>query len=50
VRKGGTWLKTTLAQCAWAAVKKKDNQYELVPNLKTANALGFEYSHAARAS
>src|SRR5271166_6812892 len=23
VRKGGTWLKTTLVQCAWAAVKKK---------------------------
>jgi hypothetical protein len=26
VRKGGTWLKTTLVQCAWAAVKKKDNR------------------------
>jgi hypothetical protein len=25
VRKGGTWLKTTLVQCAWAAVKKKDS-------------------------
>ena len=23
MRKGGTWLKTTLVQCAWAAVKKK---------------------------
>ena len=23
VRKGGTWLKTTLVQCAWAAVKRK---------------------------
>jgi hypothetical protein len=26
VRKGGIWLKTTLVQCAWAAVKKKDNR------------------------
>jgi hypothetical protein len=25
LRKGGTWLKTTLVQCAWAAVKKKDS-------------------------
>jgi transposase len=25
VRKGDTWLKTTLVQCAWAAVKKKDS-------------------------
>src|SRR6202048_230852 len=25
VRKGGTWLKTTLVQCAWAAVKKKNS-------------------------
>ena len=25
VRKGATWLKTTLVQCAWAAVKKKDS-------------------------
>ena len=25
MRKGGTWLKTTLVQCAWAAVKKKDS-------------------------
>jgi transposase len=25
VRKGGTWLKTTLVQCAWAAVRKKDS-------------------------
>src|SRR6202035_3696933 len=25
VRKGGTWLKTALLQCAWAAVKKKDS-------------------------
>jgi transposase len=25
VRKGGTWLKTTLVQCAWAAEKKKDS-------------------------
>jgi transposase len=25
VRKGGTWLKTTLVQCALAAVKKKDS-------------------------
>src|ERR1700686_4283435 len=25
VRKGSTWLKTTLLQCAWAAVKKKDS-------------------------
>jgi transposase len=24
-RKGATWLKTTLVQCAWAAVKKKDS-------------------------
>ena len=23
VRNGGTWLKTTLVQCAWAAVRKK---------------------------
>ena len=23
MRKGGTWLKTTLVQCAWAAVRKK---------------------------
>ena len=25
VRKGAVWLKTTLVQCAWAAVKKKDS-------------------------
>jgi transposase len=25
LRKGATWLKTTLVQCAWAAVKKKDS-------------------------
>jgi hypothetical protein len=25
MRKGGTWLKTTLVQCAWAAAKKKDS-------------------------
>ena len=25
MRKGGTWLKTTLVQCAWAAVRKKDS-------------------------
>ena len=25
MRNGGTWLKTTLVQCAWAAVKKKDS-------------------------
>ena len=25
MRKGDTWLKTTLVQCAWAAVKKKDS-------------------------
>ena len=25
VRKGAVWLKTTLLQCAWAAVKKKDS-------------------------
>jgi transposase len=25
VRQGSTWLKTTLVQCAWAAVKKKDS-------------------------
>ena len=25
LRKGGTWLKTTLVQCAWAAVKTKDS-------------------------
>jgi transposase len=25
VRKGSVWLKTTLVQCAWAAVKKKDS-------------------------
>jgi transposase len=25
VRKGSTWLKTTLVQCAWAAVRKKDS-------------------------
>jgi transposase len=25
VRKGAIWLKTTLVQCAWAAVKKKDS-------------------------
>src|SRR5450830_1516531 len=24
-RKGAPWLKTTLVQCAWAAVKKKDS-------------------------
>jgi transposase len=24
LRKGGTWLKTLLVQCAWAAVRKKD--------------------------
>ena len=25
LRKGAPWLKTTLVQCAWAAVKKKDS-------------------------
>jgi transposase len=25
LRKGASWLKTTLVQCAWAAVKKKDS-------------------------
>jgi transposase len=25
VRQGSTWLKTTMVQCAWAAVKKKDS-------------------------
>jgi transposase len=25
VRKGAPWLKTTLVQCAWAAVRKKDS-------------------------
>jgi transposase len=25
LRKGATWLKTTLVQCAWAAIKKKDS-------------------------
>ena len=25
MRKGAVWLKTTLVQCAWAAVKKKDS-------------------------
>jgi transposase len=25
VRKDGTWLKTTLVQCAWAVVEKKDS-------------------------
>jgi transposase len=25
VRKGGTWLKTTLVTCAWSAVRKKDS-------------------------
>jgi transposase len=25
MRKGCAWLKTTLVQCAWAAVKKKDS-------------------------
>ena len=25
VRKGAVWLKTTMVQCAWAAVKKKDS-------------------------
>jgi len=24
IRKGSPWLKTTLVQCAWAAVRKKD--------------------------
>jgi len=27
-RKGATWLKTTLVQCAWAAVKKKDSYHQ----------------------
>jgi hypothetical protein len=25
VRRGSIWLKTTVVQCAWAAVKKKDS-------------------------
>ncbi len=25
MRKDGTWLKTTLVQCAWAVVEKKDS-------------------------
>src|SRR5262249_20776423 len=25
LRKGATWLKTTLTQCSWAAAKKKDS-------------------------
>jgi transposase len=25
VRKGSVWLKTTMVQCAWAGVKKKDS-------------------------
>jgi transposase len=25
VRKGGTWLKTTLVTCAWAAIRRKDS-------------------------
>ena len=28
LRKGAPWLKTTLVQCAWAAVKKKDSYYK----------------------
>jgi transposase len=27
LRKGAPWLKTTLVQCAWAAVRKKDSYY-----------------------
>jgi hypothetical protein len=27
LRKGSPWLKTTLVQCAWAAVRKKDSYY-----------------------
>ncbi len=27
IRKGSTWLKTTLVQCAWAAIRKKDTYY-----------------------
>jgi transposase len=28
LRKGDPWLKTTLVQCAWAAVRKKDSYYK----------------------
>ena len=28
LRKGAPWLKTTLVQCAWSAVKKKDSYYK----------------------
>src|SRR5277367_4588255 len=28
LRKGAPWLKTTLVQCAWAAVRKKDSYYK----------------------
>jgi transposase len=27
IRKGSRWLKTTLVQCAWAAIKKKDSYF-----------------------
>jgi len=27
LRKGAPWLKTTLVQCAWAAIRKKDSYY-----------------------
>jgi transposase len=28
LRKGAPWLKTTLVQCAWSAIKKKDSYYK----------------------
>lgn len=28
IRKGAPWLKTTLVQCAWSAIRKKDSYYK----------------------
>jgi hypothetical protein len=32
LRKGATWLKPTLVQCSWAAVKKKDGYLQALPH------------------
>jgi len=41
MRKGGTWLKTTMVQCAWAAVRKTDCRFAaLFARLKPKRGAG----------
>ena len=39
IRKGAPWLKTTLVQAAWAAIRKKDSYYRsLYGSVKRASS------------